>query len=263
MKIGFFTHISDHLFDSFGTQKLINSLKYFHPEIPLHVFGTKELDEEFQRDPWQNWFTINPVMALRLVDSYDMLVHFDADSMVTGRLYELLQGDFEVAGVRNNCDRGTAGCFSTPAKVLKKINGELIEVFKVHPHQYVNAGLVASTSKKFWKDWVFYNRMFNAKEYNSGEQDILNLLFHSSNYKTKIIDAIETEVYYGISNSYGTNHHWESWKEIVLSENRLFLNGKQIKILHHAGGHGAIPKLNFDLFTPEVSEFLTKITGLH
>jgi hypothetical protein len=259
MRIGFFTHISDHLFDSFGTRKLINSLHYFHPEIPLHVFGTKELDEEFQKDPWQNWFTINPVMAMRIVDLYDMIVHFDADSMVTGKLDELLKGDFEVAGVRNNCDRGTAGCFPIPAQVLKRIDGKLVEVLKLNPYQYVNAGLIASTNKNFWKDWCFYNKAFNAKDYNSGEQDILNILFNSGRYKTKILDAPQEPVYYGISNSYGIRHHWESWMEITVVNDELFLNKKRVKILHHAGGHGAIPKLRFDLFTPEVSAFLTRI----
>ena len=42
MKVAACFHCEDHLMDDFGGKKLINSFKYFHPEIPIMHFGNRE-----------------------------------------------------------------------------------------------------------------------------------------------------------------------------------------------------------------------------
>ena len=54
------------------------------------------------------------------------------------------------------------------------------------------------------------------------------------------------------------NTHWDSWNMINIINNQLILNNKKVKVLHHAGGHGAT-KLDFNLFNQEVKQYLTQI----
>ena len=61
-----------------------------HPEIDFYCFGDKQLNELFSIHPNVNWNTVHPFVTYQLIDDYDMVVHFDADSMVVGKLDELL-----------------------------------------------------------------------------------------------------------------------------------------------------------------------------
>src|SRR5258706_5889535 len=104
MKAVFFTHCSDDWYEPVGCYKLEQSVKHFHPEIPFIRFGTEEIDEQVRLHPGLHWDIMIPIWGQLLADEYDLVVHFDADSIVTGRLDEILGGDYEVAGVRNNDD---------------------------------------------------------------------------------------------------------------------------------------------------------------
>ena len=88
------------------------------------------------------------------------------------------------------------------------------------------------------------------------EQTILNLM--ATSWKTKIIDPIDSNVYYGISNLYGNKTHWDSWMNINLINSELVLNNKKVKVLHHGGGHNAT-KLDFNLFNDKVKQYLYQI----
>jgi len=115
--------------------------------------------------------------------------------------------------------------------------------------------LVAITNKSFIEQWMLKNiEIGNQMPFQ--EQTVLNLM--TNDWKTKIIDPIESNVYYGISNLYGKQTHWDSWKDIQLINHELYLNNKKIKVLHHGGGHGAT-KLDFNLFNEDVKQYLTKI----
>jgi lipopolysaccharide biosynthesis glycosyltransferase len=177
---------------------------------------------------------------------YDMVVHFDADSMVVGKLNELLDEsnlEFDVIGVRNNNDFNKAGKdnpITNPGQDSQK---------------YLNAGLVAVTNKNFIEEWMLKNIEFG-NQMPFQEQTVLNYI--TNERKVKILDPIDSEVYYGISNLYGSHTHWDSWREIKLIEDKLVLNNKIVKILHHGGGHDAV-KLDFNLFTEEVKQHLTTI----
>ena len=243
MKVAFCTHVSDDWYYSVGAHKLEQSIKYFHPEIDFYCFKDSQIGELFSIHPNVNWNTLHPFVSYQLIDQYDMVVHFDADSMVVGDLDELLDPSnlqFDLIGVRNNNDFNCAGkdrYISNPGQ---------------DPQQYLNAGLVAVTNKDVLEEWMTKNIAYgNTLPFQ--EQSVLNELH--SNWKVKILDPIEASVYYGISNLYGKHTHWDSWKEINLLGEELLLQGKKVKVLHHGGGHGAA-KLDFNLFNTTVAQRL-------
>lgn len=249
MKTLFVTHVSDDWYESVGASKLVASAKYFHPEIPFYVFGTKEIEELFKIHPNVNWNTLQPFTTIHGLNEFDMVVHFDADSMIVGRLDELLSEDnlkYDAIGVRNNNDFGQAG------------KDNPITQGNIPVEKYLNAGLVASTSKEFLQQWCNYNINFgNSQPFQ--EQSVLNYIIGERYYKNKILDPIESNVHYGISGLFGTETHWDSWKEISLNENKeLILRNKTVKVLHHAGGHQK-NKLDFNMFSNEVKERLNEI----
>jgi lipopolysaccharide biosynthesis glycosyltransferase len=246
MKVAFCTHVSDDWYYSVGAHKLARSVSHFHPDIDFYCFGDKQLTELFSIHPNVNWNTVHPFVTYQLIDNYDMVVHFDADSMVVGNLDELLDItnlEFDVIGVRNNNDYNQAGkdqCITNPG---------------LDPQKYLNAGLVAVTNKLFLEDWMKRNIAYG-NDMPFQEQSVLNEL--TSDWKTRIIDPIDSNVYYGISNLFGHNTHWDSWMDIQLIDNELILNNKKVKVLHHAGGSVAI-KLDFDLFNEKVKQYLIQI----
>lgn len=253
MKIAFETHVSDNYFEPVGTRKLINSIKHFYPEMHFYVFSSEAIFMSFD-SPHVTWLTLAAHFCKQLADQYDLVVHIDADSVIVGELDELLLGDYDIAGVRNNNDYGMAGCSGPFLRDRPPVNPN------IGINDFLNAGLVASTKLGFWTEWDYLNSV-HAKYYGTGEQVILNDIAYSGRYKLKVLDPIDSNVYYGTSQLSGILSHWDSWKNVKLVDNKLMLNNKQIKVLHHAGG-SKFPKLQFqELFTKEVADWLTTITS--
>jgi len=259
MKTAFITYVygDDQKIVSYGTFKMINSFYRYHPNIPLYVLTDKEINKEVQTVVPMAREYFNPLLSRTIADEYDLVVHIDTDVIVTDRLDEILEGDYDVAVARNNADQGTAGC--GPAHCL---NGE-VDVFK-----YANAGVVASTKKEFWDDWVKLNQKdFNVRPMH--EQDNLNIIINSGKYDVKWLDPVDKPLYYNIASAYGDpkwggqwDKHWESWERIELRDDKLWLDDKLIKMLHYAGGN-VFPK--FDLtkhFTPDVANHLKKVCNI-
>ena len=73
----------------------------------------------------------------------------------------------------------------------------------------------------------------------------MNQIFHSGEYTTKIVDARGTGVSYGLSNTWGTVTHWDSWKDLYVEDDCLCLDDPadgakmKVKVLHQAGGTAA------------------------
>lgn len=247
MKVAICTHVSDDWYYSIGTHKLLKSIEHFHPEIDFYVFGTEDINAIFQSHPEFNWTTIHPAISIQLIDDYDMVVHMDADSMIAGKLDELVNEDnlqYDIIGVRNNNDFNKAG--KDPA------------IHEGYPiDTYLNCGLVAVTSKVFLEQWI--NKNLTVARYRSfQEQSVLNEMVHTGDWKWKILDPIDSNVYYGTANTWGTITHWDSWKEINVVDGKLILNNKVVKVLHHAGGSQP-DKLNFSMFNDETKLFLDRI----
>ena len=113
-----------------------------------------------------------------------------------------MAGDYKVAGVRNNNDFGKAGALAYP-----------LEPDGTDPFTYINAGLVVSTNANFWTDWINLNNE-KALKCRMAEQDTLNEIFYSGKYKNKLLDPVDSDVYYGTATQYGVGSNWESWKYI-------------------------------------------------
>ena len=81
---------------------------------------------------------------------------------------EMMEGDYDVAGTRNNNDHGKAGMHPG------------ITFWDIPMYGFLNAGLVASTKKEFWEEWNDINHKWDTeKSYGptgGGENDSLNIL---------------------------------------------------------------------------------------
>ena len=116
---------------------------------------------------------------------------------------------------------------------------------------FINAGMIAAQGRDFWEDWHDVNSQVadvtNKGYYNPGwgdENDTLNQIFHSAKYNSEVIDPIGSGVSYGLSNVWGTgDNHWESWSQIYVKDDRLYLDdpvSKEpmcVKVMHQAGGN--------------------------
>lgn len=251
MKIAFTTYVSNTKIVHYGALKLMTSFYKFHPDLPLYVFTDNDISDACKNYSNINWFYLNPVICRKVAQAYDLVVHLDADSIITDRLTEVIEGDYDVATVRNNNDFQRAGII--PPFTL---NGQ------IDPLTYANCGLVASTRKDFWDEWIYYNNQYFNK-FELHEQDVMNWLLFQGKYKVKLLDPIEKPIYYGISSQYGFENHWDSWKEIKIYNDKLYLNNKKIKVLHQAGGSSASEKLNInELFSLDVATHIKKICDI-
>tara|TARA_R110000787_G_scaffold39265_2_gene98581 strand:- start:5305 stop:6093 length:789 start_codon:yes stop_codon:yes gene_type:complete len=261
MKACFSTWCTDDYHDRVGLAKQQASLKYFHPEIPRFVFDTAKTNKLKEIDPWLNQYFMMPPTCMHLADEFDLVIHIDGDCTVTGPLDDVLRGDFEIAGVRNNNDYNKAG--KDPFITIPLKNGSMIPKW-----EFLNAGFVASTSKDFWLEWHACNKL-EGNNYAGHENDTLNHIFHSGRYKTKILDPYNCSESYGLTNVWGNETHWDSWREIFLQDNKLYIHSilgrrMEIKVLHVAGGGGSwLMKQKYEQygFKQEVLEYLRNITN--
>ena len=233
-KVVFFTFVSDDFYTPVGTPKMINSFKRFHPDIPLVVFRQDVVDAIF-KSKGLNFFNAKPTMAKLLADDYSLVVNIDADSVVLGRLNEILADDYEVGSVWNYNDY------------------ENRSVENVTEEQFINAGLIASRKKEFWDIWEEANR--NAYKYVCAENDILCLIWYNNTaYKKKIFDLKEN--YLGCK-SLGRE------REFYMENGKVMCRGEQVKIYHFAKGGGALPKLQFEKmgFPQDVVDYMNWCSG--
>ena len=235
-RVVFFTIVSDNFYYPCGTPKFINSFKRFHPDIDLVVFRQDMVDQVF-KETGINFFTAKPVFAKLLTPNYDLVVNIDADSIVLGRLDEILEKDYDIGGVMNMNDY------------------ENRQIENISVKQYLNAGLVASRNKQFWDIWEHENR--NAFKYLCAENDILNLVWYNNpivnKMKRKVFD--EKKGYYGCKS---LNRE----KECYLEDGKVMLRKEQVKVYHNAKGP-RFPKLDFRKlgFTEEVSNHMDVLSN--
>ena len=233
-KVVFYTFVSDNYYEGIGTPTLINSFKKFHPDIDLVVFRQEMINKVFT-ETLVNFENAKPTFAKLLTDTYDLIVSIDADTIITGRLGEVLKNDYEVGSVVSL----NAFCASS----IENVTADM----------YVQAGLVASRNKSFWDVWEEANK--GAMKYHFKEQDVLNLLWYNdpeiSKMKRKIFDIDK--------NYYGTKSLGRE-KEFYVEGDKLMCRDEQVLCYHNARGH-YMPKLQFDKlgFTPEVIEYLNSI----
>lgn len=216
MKKVAFTCVDDNLYYAEGTHIMINSFKRFHPDIDLMVFRQDTIDKLF-REKNINWYQAKPFFAELLEDQYDLIVNMDADHIVLDRMTEIFDNvDYEVGMPWNYNDYENAS--------FENITEEM----------YVQAGMVASTNKYFWKRWREMNT--EAMKYLRKENDIVNLLLYNDSpfLKLKIFDKEKN--YYGCK-ALGREPEFE------IKDGKTYCRGEQVVSYHYARG-GQFPKLD-------------------
>jgi len=231
MRIGFFTIVDDRFYYPGGTHILINSFKRFHPDIDLVVFRQDTIDKVF-KEKNINFYQAKPTFEKLLTDKYDLIVNIDCDHIIIGRLDEILKGDYDIGAPWNFNDYENASFENITEKM------------------YLQAGIVASTNKKFWDKWEEMNK--NAMRYLRKENDIFNLLvYNEMKLKVKIFD--KNKDYYGCK-SLGRE------PEFYIENNKLMCRGEQVFVYHFARGN-VFPKLDIPNmpFKDEVKSWLMNI----
>jgi len=270
------TWCTDDYAELLGVEKLVNSVKYFHPEVEHVIFDTEMSNKVYSEYPWMQPIWMMAPTCLPYVEDYDMVIHLDADAVVTGPMDELFNSTADVIGVRNNNSLNQAGAHGgiTIPHYPPFGNGQSIPM-----QGFLNAGLVAANRKEFWYDWHKVNEhsAHNKRHGFGDENDTLNQLFHCEKYSSEVVDPIGSKVSYGLSNVWGTgNNHWESWSQIYVKDDRLYLDDPVtgepmcIKVLHQAGGSiaadlnrssGGFRKWMSSVLSEEVNDYLNEVTN--
>ena len=224
-------HVASDIYKPYS-DKMVRSFKHFHPDVPFKVFDQSDINKAIAENGKWLWYGVAGEM---LSKEYDLVIQIDADSIICDRIDEVLKGDFEVAGVLNGSNEG----FQTTGVGIGQV-------------QYLNAGLVASTKKEFWTEWR-EKTLKDWKKYPYGEQDVFNHIFYSGKYKTKVLDPVDGDLYYG-SSSCG------QWDKTYVARDKVMLNEKTVKVLHFAG-QASQRKFNFVEFPPVVQGRIKNLIG--
>lgn len=233
MKKCCFTAVEDRLYYPEGTHIMVNSFRRFHPDIDLVVFRSDTADKLF-KEKNINWYQAKPFFAELLEEKYDLIVNMDADHVITGRMTEVFDKvDYDAAFPLNYNDYENAS--------FENITEEM----------YLQAGMVAATSKKFWQTWREANK--DAMKYLRKENDIVNLVVYQymPELQLKIVD--KEKDYYGCK-SLGRE------PEFYIENDKLMCRGEQVIAYHFARG-GLFPKLDFKnmALRDEVKNWLYKL----
>lgn len=216
MKKVAFTAVDDRLYYPEGTHIFINSFKRFHPDIDLVVFRQDTVDKLF-KEKNINWYQAKPFFAELLEDKYDLIVNIDADHIILDRMTEVFDKvDYEVGMPINFNDYENAS--------FENITEEM----------YLQAGMVASTSKKFWATWREANK--DAMKYLRKENDIVNLVIYNQMPELKLKVFDKDRNYYGCK-SLGRE------PVFYIENDKTMCRGEQVVSYHYARG-GQFPKLN-------------------
>jgi hypothetical protein len=230
----FFTIVSDDYYFPVGTHVLVNSFKKYHPDIDLVVFRQDKIDQQFYLKGI-NFYMAKPTFAKLLTKDYERVVNIDADTIITGRLTEVLDTEWDIGGVWN----------------YNLYENASLE--NVSERQYIQAGLVGSSVPEFWDVWEAANK--KAMEYKRQENDVLNLIWYNDKKLKKYNKVIWDKVknYLGCK-SLGLED------QFYIDNDKLMCMGEQVKAYHWAKGGGALPKMQFERlpFKEEVVTWLYK-----
>lgn len=216
MKKVAFIPVADQQFYPSGAHIAVNSFKKWHPDIDLIVFRQDVIDKLF-KEKNINWYMAKPYFAELLLDKYDLIVNFDSDHIFTGRLTEVFDNvDYDVGLPTNLNDYENAS--------FENITEEM----------YLQAGMVASTSKEFWLAWQKKNT--EAMKYLRKENDTVNLLIYNDMPQLKLKVFDKDKDYYGCK-SLGRE------PEFTVMDGDTYCRGEKVLAYHFARGN-VFPKLH-------------------
>lgn len=247
--------------DSQWKQKLANPLQrsahYFHPNIPFQIHYLADI-QAYDPASFHGIMDAKAILGEHLAREFQHVVILDADQLITATLDEILVEDYDIAAARNRSDHHTVHL--DPNVHWFQVEGLVSQA------QYMNAGIVSCRQSTFFSEWKSLNQTVRRFDLDQGT---LNMLAYNGQYRVKMLDPPEATYYYGVANSWGQRTPWDSWNDIVLENDQLFMNNiygdkKQIKILHKAGSgrmSEATAKFTADLFQPAVWDFLVRISS--
>ena len=251
MKTAFYTWITDsHKNTRIDFHSFYKSFKYFHPDIDLIVFEQSTIDKLFNEKPWLNSTNCKASFAKLIYNDYDLLVGVDSDFYFFDRCEEILQANYDI---------GAAANFNSTINVkLNKQTLKQYEIPEVSYAQYIQGGLIASTNKTFWDE---YENMCHdiSNDLPIYENDVLNAIWYSNKYKTKVLDgsldytSSEFKCYYNCSSLGRIGNTY-------IENDRVYLDGRPMRSYHVAWGWNRRKERVHELFPKSVSDwFYSKI----
>lgn len=228
----------------YETERMLKTLAYFHPEVNVDLRNR----EEIYSTPGFIGSYVYPSTGVYFFKKYGQYIHIDGDVLIVDKIDELFDTTYDAIAGRNNSDNNYAGRdrgFTLPG---------------LDPMKYVNAGIHTVNSEDFVEEWMraCVNNTYTNIAF--GEQGVLNELFRSGRYTTKILDPVEKMELWGSSFIEGTTGMHDLWKQIEVKYDSLFLGAKKIKMMHIAGG-GRKPPLK-DLLSREVCQWLGDVLNV-
>ena len=206
------------------------------------------------------YYRATPIIASGLLRTYDAVCKIDADTIITGNLDHIWEGDYNVAVVRNSNPREDA---RYPVRLLD-----------IHPLSYVNAGFVVMKSKRFVENWLKLCMSDHFFNFQYREQDLLNIMvFYMSEpfggqWKVRHLDdegylhGLASKGYWPeVIKGIAEKKHAHIPEEILLlpPTNGYPDKPKEIKAIHFAGGNTP-NKANYRLFfKPEVVKYIDEL----
>lgn len=192
------------------------------------------------------YYRATPIIAAGLLRTYDAVAKIDADTIITGNLNHIWEGEFDVAVVKNSNPREDA---RYPVRLMD-----------IHPYSYVNAGFVVMKSKGFVEQWLKLCMSDHFINYQYREQDLLNIMvFYMSDKfggQWRIRHLDDEGYFHGLaSKGYWPNIVYNGVNLVLPIVDKYPDKPKEIKAIHWAGG--SIGKMNYKLhFQPEVVKYL-------
>lgn len=220
---------------------LEKTFKHFHPDVPLKIYGEKEIAESGIPKP-HFFYIATPYCARQLIKEYDQVVKIDADSLITAPL-EILDNPetFDVGVVYN----WTRDAYSNQVKV-----------WDVTPQGYFNNGFVVFRNQELIEHiWRLCNEKF-LTNYQFREQDMLNIVAYYGNYIIKLLDMGDS--WYGLRSK-------SEWNKAVMRDGVMVIpkavnmfpeRDKILRVCHWAGGNNDV-KMNYRAyFNEECSDYI-------
>jgi len=250
MKTCFFTWITKNFKNSIvDFDGFLKSYKKYYHDIDLIIFEDESLKNIYKDNPWIYSDNCKATLAKKLYNQYDLVICVDSDFYFFGRSEEILLGDYDLGACANyNCWLNTK---------LNKQQIEGVDIPEVSYEKYFQAGLIASTNKNFWDEYEYYSKLL-ARKLPTRDNDVLNYIIYSKNYKTKVFDG---DLDYRSPNfkKFFNCSSLGNEQNIILKNNQLYLFDKQVISYHVARGNNGpngVKKLRpNELFNKEVCDW--------
>ena len=217
-----------------------NSLKKFHPDVPLLLYDAPKIKKYINDPMW--FYRSSPSIFYELRNEYDLMIQINVDQIVTGPLDAMLKGDYELGLVYNY------------NRVDPLVYGA-VSVLDIPNHYYYNLGTVGVHSKRLIEHWYKLCYSYHFMNYRYREQDLVNILAYYGDYKIKCFDEYDPKT--KDSSWWGLKSKGE-WHKAIMRDGKLILpraidgypeRDKELKILHWAGGNSpAEKKMNYKIY---------------